>query len=839
MNNPRRIQRHLVKALAAGALLAAAALPMAIAGVAGAAGGTIASVAFDTSGSGGTTNTNYFGTGASGTFVIAGTGFAGDGGNATVTTSAPGVSFTGVTDTSPTGIAISGSFASTSATVPGTYSLTVVDNAGTETLAGAFTVNATASISSLSVSSVADTTGFTPVATVATGSGFVGTPVVSLTSTVDGTSISGADVVVTPTAGTVAAPASSLSLQITPKNTTNGSPATPGTYTMTVVNPDGGVYTSGAIFTVLGNGITTLSPSALPIPGASSTTTITLSGAGFQSGAVVSIPVTTGVSVVANSTSVTSGTTATFQVTVTSAATAGNVDVTISNTGAGDNGATYTATGALGIGQSSLLAPVITASSLSASPALVAGAAATTVTFTGTGFSQYTTAPLYTEYGTANTHDTAAVISSCINGSTGTSVTCVITVGTGTTAGAHTALLANGTALGSLASAFTVDGPSIVSALPAALAVGAPIGTVIALTGTGFNNTSVLTVTHVGAGTLAGTGQYVSATSMNFVVTAAPNSLDNGDTLMASSTDAYGATENSAPFALGVDAAPTVTSITYATGTTGVGVGATAQTITINGSGLQTGATVTAFANGSAVADASVTATVTAVNTLGTQITASVAIVSPDANLVDGYTVTNPDGGVIKVPAVAPAGLTIDAGPTVTAVSPTPVLASATNAITVTGTGFATGAVVSATSNATCGSATVVSATSITVSCTFGVVGTTASSLVVTNLDGGSATSAVVLPASSTKKPAAFRVAGAHGYAIPGKTVLMVISGVGFYGQPRITSNAPGTRVTVSKDNGHLLVIHVSTRAGTRKGTHVFTVRLANGKTGRTHYSIR
>ncbi len=36
MNNPRRIQRHLVRAAAAGALLAAAALPLAIATSAGA-----------------------------------------------------------------------------------------------------------------------------------------------------------------------------------------------------------------------------------------------------------------------------------------------------------------------------------------------------------------------------------------------------------------------------------------------------------------------------------------------------------------------------------------------------------------------------------------------------------------------------------------------------------------------------------------------------------------------------------------------------------------------------------------------------------------------------------
>src|SRR5665213_2013989 len=249
MNNPRRIQRHLVKALAAGAVLVAAALPMAIASVAGAAD-SVSSVAFNTTASGGTTTTNaYFGTGASGTFSIVGA-FAGDGETtATVTTTAPGVTFTGVTDPAG-GTAITGSFASTSATTPGSYPITVTDNNGTGTLDAAFTVNAAPTVSSVSPTGMADTTANTPATVTLTGAGFVGTPKVYLTSTVDGTKLTG--VTVTASGGTIATPVSTLTVSVTPENLVNSAPATPGTYTFTVVNPDGGQIASAALFTVTG-----------------------------------------------------------------------------------------------------------------------------------------------------------------------------------------------------------------------------------------------------------------------------------------------------------------------------------------------------------------------------------------------------------------------------------------------------------------------------------------------------------------------------------------------------------------------------------------------------------
>ncbi len=949
MNNPRRIQRHLVKALAAGALLAAAALPMAIASVAGAAtpatiaftttvpvtatnqpglvdygaatsgtftitaasgtfagsglptsvtttdaqltftgttesstssvGGTFSSaagltpgnytvtwkdatdtggttIAFSVAGTqtilfatgnggcGGTTDGAYFGTGACGGFDLIDTTnapFAGDGGSTTVTTTAPGVSFTSVVNT--TGDTITGSFASTSATVPGTYSVTVKDNAGTETYSNVFTVYGDPAVTAVTntatnTSSASDSPSpFTTVSLKLSGADFV-SPISSVvfTSTVDGTQLSGADVTAITGGGTETAPTTSFTLSLKLENLSDGLQATPGTYTVTVENPDGGSSTSGPLFTVIGNQITTISPSAIPNAATTSPIPFTIYGVGFDSTATVAFDGAC-TDATLGTASVTSSGTITDTVSLSVAPGLEQCNLLVTNV---DTGASFEGVAVLGVGEASNTAPVITASSLSTATALLAGATSTTVTFTGEGFSPYTVAGA-TLFGTNNTIDPDAVIATapaCIANSSGTSLTCSIMVNSGATAGAHTATLVNDTKTGYLPAAFTVDGPSITSAAPTALAVHAPIGTVVALTGTGFNNTSGL----VGAGITGSTGlagvlQYSSATTENLVVTTSPTAVGNA-TFSIQTTDAYGAAEVSAPFVLPVQAAPTVTSVTYATGTTGVGVGATAQPITINGSNFGSGVTVTAFVNASGTADTAVTAKVVSVNNLGTQISATVAITSPDTNTIDGFTVTNTNGGVAKALAVAPAGLVIHAAPTITAVSPVTATASATNAFTITGTGFETGATVTLSSDGTCGTATVASATSITVSCTIGAPSTTAVTLSVANPDGGSATSGTVLPATVPVTVPPFRVTGAHGTAIAGTTSTITVSGTGFYGQPRVTSTAAGSRVGVAKDSGTLLTLRVFTKKGV-SGEHTLTITLANGKSAKANYSIK
>lgn len=834
MNNPRRIQRHLVKALAAGAVLVAAALPLAIAGSAGAATDAIQTVVFTPS------NAANFGTGATGTVTLTGT-FAGDGGNATLTTSAPGVTFTSVVDTSPT--TVTADYASTSATLPGVYNLTLTDDQGTVIDNDAFTVNAAPSISAITPATLPDTTGNTASVGYTMSGTFVGTPTVVLTNTANGTT---AEATAGASGGTTSAPATSDTIIITPVNPITTRPATPGTYTATITNPDGGTYTSGAIFTITGNEITSVTPSAIPFT-ATGDTTLTLSGGGFENGATVTLGTCPDVTIVPNTVDVTSATSLTVEIANAGGETlAAQCDLTVDNASSSDNGASYDAVGALGVGEGDNLAPVITTSSLTTGSAIVPGASASTITLTGSGFSQYTV-PGVTYVGT--TADPSALVTGpCIVTNTGSSLTCELAVSTDALTGAHSVTLENGTTAqqgatpetaptGSLANAFSVAGPVITSAAPTALAVNAPIGTTVVLTGTGFANTSTGSVS--GTTGLLGNFVYVSATTEDFVVTTPP-SLAGSAVLTVSTVDSYGANEISAPFTLPVDNGPSITSITYATGTTGVGIGATAQTVTINGSGFESGATVTAFTNATGTADADVTAKVTAVNTVGTQITATIAVAAGDTNAIDGYTVTNPDGGTAKASAVAPAGLAIDAAPTITAVSPVTATPAATNAFTVTGTGFQTGATVVLSSDGTCGTATVASATSLTASCTIGEPGTAAVTLSVVNPDGGTATSGTILAAKAAGTTSTFHVTNpAHGTAIAGKTSTLTISGTGFYGQPKITSNAAGTKVGVSKDSGKVLTIRVTTKATTGAGEHTFTIRLANGKTGKANYAVK
>ncbi len=181
---------------------------------------------------------------------------------------------------------------------------------------------------------------------------------------------------------------------------------------------------------------------------------------------------------------------------------------------AGGNDALYILAGAIGLGEASTVAPVVTASN-SGTVALNAGAASTSVTLTGTGFSSYSTP----------TAETAGVNFGAPTGNTGTTLTFPVTVvAAGATTGAIAGEVVNNAAASNvLIPAATVAGPAITSASPAALAVNAPFGTTLAITGTGFTNTiTTTTIGRAGTASLA-VLTYVSATSLYFVVTTSPN----------------------------------------------------------------------------------------------------------------------------------------------------------------------------------------------------------------------------------------------------------------------------------------------------------------------------
>jgi hypothetical protein len=77
-----------------------------------------------------------------------------------------------------------------------------------------------------------------------------------------------------------------------------------------------------------------------------------------------------------------------------------------------------------------------------------------------------------------------------------------------------------------------------------------------------------------------------------------------------------------------------------------------------------------------------------------------------------------------------------------------------------------------------------------------------------------------------------------QGVAHVGRTVTLKIIGSGFAGRPRVTSNEPGTVVTVLHDTGTVLVVRVSVPAGSVQGLHEITIHLLDGKQEVVSYRV-
>ncbi len=173
-------------------------------------------------------------------------------------------------------------------------------------------------------------------------------------------------------------------------------------------------------------------------------------------------------------------------------------------------------------------------------------------------------------------------------------------------------------------------------------------------------------------------------------------------------------------------------------------------TVYLNGSGFATGATVTAFTNGSGVTGQAITATVTKV-TSGV-LTLSVAVTAPDTNTASRFHGDeHPSGGVARF---LPQRLQSCSVRVRQSRHPCYGHCWCDHKLHGRRYGLEAGAVVTLSpANGTCGTATVTSATSITVSCTLGTPSSVGTDLVVTNPDGGSATGTtpVLAPAAAPR----------------------------------------------------------------------------------------
>jgi hypothetical protein len=316
-----------------------------------------------------------------------------------------------------------------------------------------------------------------------------------------------------------------------------------------------------------------------------------------------------------------------------------------------------------------------------------------------------------------------------------------------------------------------------------------------------------------------------NGSSYTFTVTPSGNSTTSGVSL-ASASISVGTTPLAAPtVAFAASGAVKVTfqadgvASTYTVNSASTATGAVnASCVVANSTTPPTGAqscTVTGLTNGDAY-----TFTVTPSGNLTTSLVSAASA----SILVAGSVAPNAPTGVT---AVGGAGTIA-----ITWVAPTNTGGSAITGYTI--------AAVSGNTTTSCGGA---AATATTCKLTGLAAGTYAVTVSAVNANGtgvaSAAASATVTAVVVTPPTPTFKVIKMVGHAVPGKTVVAVIIGAGFYAQPRITSNVGGVRIGVSGDTGTALIIHITTGANVRRGVHTLHITLANGSSASVNYVTR
>jgi len=122
-------------------------------------------------------------------------------------------------------------------------------------------------------------------------------------------------------------------------------------------------------------------------------------------------------------------------------------------------------------------------------------------------------------------------------------------------------------------------------------------------------------------------------------------------------------------------------------------------------------------------------------------------------------------------------------------------------------------------------------------------VGSTTTSTAPTTTTTAPATTTTAPVTTTTKAPPPRRhhlfAAKVHGFARVGKTRRLAITGGGFYGQPKITSNEPGTTVGVQHDYGNVLIVVIKVPIGSALGWHTLTITEPDGQSCKVNYLVK
>jgi Protein of unknown function (DUF4038)/Putative collagen-binding domain of a collagenase/IPT/TIG domain len=470
-----------------------------------------------------------------------------------------------------------------------------------------------------------------------------------------------------------------------------------GSVNVTVTNPAPGGGTSNAQTFTINNPVPTassLSPTSATAGGAGFT--LTVNGTGFVSTSVVKF------NGAAKATTFVSATQITAAITAPDIATAGTANVAVTNPAPGG--------GTSGNVSFTINNPAVTITSLSP-PSTTAGGPSFALTINGSGF---------VNGATVNFGANPAITPSSV---TSTQIIATIPASEIATAGTSNVTVTNPPPGGGTSGAqvFTINNPvpTEVSIVPPSATVGGSAFT-LTVNGTGFVSGSVVKFNGVVKATT-----FISTTQLTAAIAAADIATAGTVNVAVTSPAPGGGTSGNIQFTINN---PNVTVASLSPPSTTAG--GAAFTLTINGSGFASGATVN-FGSNPAITPSSVTST---------QITATIPAADISTGGTANVTVTNPPpgGGISSAQT-----FTINnPAPAASSVSPASAAAGGTGfKLTVNGTGFVSGSVVNF--NGAAKTTTFVSATQITALITAADIATAGTvNVAVTNSAPGGGTSA-------------------------------------------------------------------------------------------------